>query len=563
MSRAAFLFGLVLLFVVAAWGFTFELGASPLLDDPNEGQYAEVAREMVETGDWLSPQLNYVLFLNKPPLSYWTIALAYRAFGVNEFAARLPSALAALVTVLLVVWLGVVLFDRTTGLLGGFLLFAMAGFFVESHEVRPDLLLTASLTGSLLALAYLVRAPSADRSTAALLGMQLCLAIGLLAKGMLALILPAVVLAVIAPAAQRGALVRSLLHPRAWWLFALLVLPWHVAMSLTHRGFVWDYVVNQHLLFFFDRKFPRDSTPISLGLFWMALALRLAPWTVFAPLAMVWAGGRLRDAEEQRRYRFLIAWCLAVLLLFSAAASRMEHYSLPALPAMALLLAALFVAYQRAQLGKLGKVLAAVAVAWAGLLSAASIVLLPLIRAQEWLQPNDVFVELGGQVFAVLALSAIVASLAALLARRAWVAVAIIVGFVAIVPYFVFGMRLMAPVNSSKPLADTITSLATAETRIIFEAPTEYQNCAGLNFYLRRRLDILGPPDFVPPTYLEAHVDRLFVDQAAVERLWRSGPALFVSDPLQERDSLASFMPTPIYLVHRDYARWLASNRAP
>src|SRR6266849_5896130 len=106
-QRGAF----VLLLVLVVWSFSYRLGAAPLLDDPNEAEYAEVGREMLETGEWISPQLNYVLFLNKPPLSYWLIALSDRGFGVDEFAARVPSALAGMVIVLLVVCLGSTLYD--------------------------------------------------------------------------------------------------------------------------------------------------------------------------------------------------------------------------------------------------------------------------------------------------------------------------------------------------------------------------------------------------------------------------------------------------------------------
>src|SRR2546428_364345 len=90
---------LVLLLAVAGFACFYRLGAVPLLDDPNEAEYAEVAREMVETGDWISPQLNYALFLNKPPLAYWLIALSDLAVGTNEFAARLPSAVTGVVIV--------------------------------------------------------------------------------------------------------------------------------------------------------------------------------------------------------------------------------------------------------------------------------------------------------------------------------------------------------------------------------------------------------------------------------------------------------------------------------
>src|SRR5689334_18791585 len=104
-QRAAF----AVLLALALWVFSYGLGAVPLLDDPNEGEYAEVAREMVESGDWINPQLNYVLFLNRPALQYWLIGAADRLVGVGDVAARLPSVVAGMVIVLLLTWLGALL----------------------------------------------------------------------------------------------------------------------------------------------------------------------------------------------------------------------------------------------------------------------------------------------------------------------------------------------------------------------------------------------------------------------------------------------------------------------
>ncbi|MBI3759243.1 MAG: glycosyltransferase family 39 protein, partial [Deltaproteobacteria bacterium] len=137
----------VLLMVAGAWAYGYRLAAPALLDEPNDAQYAEVAREMVESGEWLSPQLDYTVFLNKPPLSYWLIAISYEVFGVNEFAARLPGTLTAL-TLLLIIWrLGAALADEPTGLLAAGILLGTAGLLLEARQVRPDLLLTTAIAG--------------------------------------------------------------------------------------------------------------------------------------------------------------------------------------------------------------------------------------------------------------------------------------------------------------------------------------------------------------------------------------------------------------------------------
>jgi len=546
------------LLALSLWTFTYRLGAAPLLDDPNEGEYAEVAREMVEAGDWISPQLNGALFLNKPPLTFWLIGLGNLAFGITELSARLPSALAGLVIVLLLARLGTVLFDEPTGLLAGFILVSTAGFFIETHLSRPDLILTAGVVGTLLAFARLAHDPPAAPLWA-LLGLQLAVAAGLLAKGMLALVIPGLVILAEIVARRRYDLLWRFLHPRAWWLLALLVIPWHVLAGLRHTGFVWDYVINQHVLFFFDRKFPRDSTPVPLGMFWAAFAMRLFPWTLFAPLAVAAALRRWRNRAAGDR--MVLAWLGAVLLFFSAAASRMEHYSIPALPAAALLLARLLRSYARGE----GRALTRWVTAHVALLAAAALagpfVVPPLVASQEWLEPIRELPQLARWVFGGFAATMLIAAGTAAAGRRAWMAPAMVAGIAATIPSIVHGLTLLARVNSSAPLAEVLRAVADEDARVVYEAPVEYQNCAGFNFYLRRRLDLLAHPDFVPPPYLEPHMGSLFITRKEMERAWRTERVVFITDPLQPRTRLDGVVPVPFYILARDPARWVVSNQ--
>lgn len=554
---------LIVLLIVAAWALCSHLGQVPLLDDPNEGEYAEVAREMVETGEWISPQLNYVLFLNKPPLTYWLVGASYLAFGINEFAARLPVALTALLIVFLVTQLGTKLFDRDTGLLAGLILLSCAGFFLEAHLLRPDLLQVAAMTASFLALAYLYPAQASASASAsrspALIGWQVAIAVGLMSKGMVAVLVPGFVCVVLAVARRDTTLLRILLHPRAWWLLLVLMAPWHAIMSLRHEGFLWDYVVNQHVLFFFDKKWPRDSVPVALPVFWAAFAARLFPWTLFAPIA-VFASmrrARLRGAWNEQ---LVLAWMGAVLLLFSAAASRMEHYSIPALPPMALLIAKLLRDYGRE--ASHARTVAAHTLVTAVLMIAGVIVVPRLVMEQPWLATVGDFVPMARTVFLILASSAAAAAVLAFRGRRNYVAPALSLGFLAIVPYFLEGLTLVAKINSSAPLAAELAPLLVAPARVIYEAPVEYQNCAGFNFYLGRKLDLLAHPDFVPPPYLAAHTDKLYISRDTLRAAWPREPFFVITDPLRERRSIDGVVPVPAHVVGRDYCRLLISNRA-
>src|SRR5262249_5524283 len=155
-------------------------------------------------------------------------------------------------------------------------------------------------------------------------GLQIALAVGLLAKGMLGIVLPAIPIATLVVLERRWGMVRELARPRRWVLLVAILLPWHAIVALRHSGFAFDYLVNQHLLFFLDRKEPRDSIPISLAAFWGAFALRAIPWTALAPVALAHAMTRARDARHGSAHAYVVAWAFGTLLLFSAATSRLE-----------------------------------------------------------------------------------------------------------------------------------------------------------------------------------------------------------------------------------------------
>ncbi len=551
--------------IATGWAFTHRLGGFPLLDDPNEAQYAEVAREMLEANDWLSPQLNYVLFLNKPPLTYWAIAVVYQFWGIHEASARLPGAFTAWLTVIIVLVWGWRAFGPFVGCLAAGILASMGGFFVESHAVRPDLWLVLGLALAMFALSELLQRPEEflARWSAPLALWQLGLAVGLLAKGMLALVLPGAALLAVIATERQWRLALLFLHPRAWWLWLALVAPWHLAMSFTHEGFLWDYVVNQHLLFFFDKKFPRDSIPISLPMFWAALAMRLFPWTVFAPLALAAAVDQVREGKNRVALIVLTSWAVTVVVFFSAASSRLEHYALPALPPLALLMA-IHLGRADALPNRWG------AVTWwhwvfCAFVFANGLWVVPrLIREEDWLQPNPAFVNLAVAVFAGLSLAGVVALLAWWTGGRRWASVPVIVTFAASVPLFCEGLTLMAPNNSTFPLALQITQyLHTGHVTVVYQAPDEYQTCAGLNYYLRRRVEILPPGDFVLPTYLTPHAKRLFIDAATLQQWWRERHVILVSDPLRPGQDLSKVLPGPYEVIGRDATRVVVRNLLP
>jgi len=560
-----------LLAALLSFALFHRLGATPLFEDPNEGQYAEVAREMVESGEWLSPQLDYVLFLNKPPLQYWLIAASYRLFGVDEAAARLPGVLTAALAVLLLFLLGRRLFGGGAGLAAASIYAAMPSTIIEARFVRPDGLLVTATIGAVYAFLVALDAAPARR-TRALVGLQIALAAGLMGKGALGLLLPGIPIAAALLAAaseerRRGddgrppitAFLADLARPRSWLVFVALIVPWHLLMAARHQGFAWDYIVNQHFLFFFDKKEPRDSIPIPLGEFWGITLARTFPWTLLLPLALLHPVLQ-RGALGGRRRGVLLtaAWAAGILLFFSLAVSRLEHYALPALPALALLLAT-FLGGAPSPRWRHATAIALSVTAGAALVG---VFAAPAALASiDWLSAVPELRAVARLFFAGLAATT---AAAALLGRRNSAAIAPVVaaGMLLLTPLVNRGLAVVGRFNSSAPVAAALRAQPDIESaHIVFAAPTEYQSVAGLCFYLHRRVDLLAPAGFVAPDYLEPYVDTLFLDRAELAALWPTGPAYFVTDPLDPDRPPEDMVPAPRRLVAAVANRSIYSNQ--
>ena len=141
-------FDLALLLIVLSVPFFLLLGRLPLIE-PDEGRYAEIPREMLLHGDFITPCLNYVKYFEKPPLHYWLNAISMSLFGENEFAARFPGTLLGLATVLLTYHVGRRLFDRRAGLFAALVLGSSAGFLVQARLNFTDMTLTFCLSAAL------------------------------------------------------------------------------------------------------------------------------------------------------------------------------------------------------------------------------------------------------------------------------------------------------------------------------------------------------------------------------------------------------------------------------
>src|SRR5438552_7223826 len=396
-----------------------------------------------------------------------------------------------------------------------------------------------------------------------LAGLYATLGVGVLAKGLVPLVLVGLPIAAVTlrDDGWRGA---ARLRPGLGLLvLAAIVVPWHFVAALRHPGFAWDYVVNQHVLFFFARKLPRDSEGDSLAFFWAAAAGRAVPWVLLVPLTLAEAvRGAARRAAPAARGTFLLwAWAGGLLLFFSCAPSRLEHYSMPALPAAALLAARL---WQRARTAELGpqawRLLAATAALVVVAGAAGLVVGRRLLGEIYWIAEAPELSRLVWPASALLVAAGVGVALAA--ARRhagALVAVLAASGAVA-APIVLRAEVAVGPLFSWQPVAAALAATP-PETDVVFEAPEEYQIVAGLAYYTRRRITLLEPPGFVPPTYLAGHTGEMFVPRAEFARRWGSGrPVALVSDPPRRRDEPLGLAPGPFHVLARFGDRWVVTN---
>lgn len=313
---------------LAVFALGYSLGGRGL-NEPDEGRFAEIGREMAASGDWLVPRLNGVMHLSKPPLTYWLIGASIKLFGPTEFAARLPAALAALGTLAAVYLMARGALGEAEGLLTVLVLLTCPLFFVIARLITTDMLLTCWVTWSVWALWNWHDAP--ERARWRLPGFYVFLGLGMLTKGPVAVVLPLLALAGLRwghPGMRLGAMAWG----RGLLLMMAIAAPWFIAVAGTDVA-IWKYflgreMVGRVLTTVHGRSEPWwFFGPVLAGavLFWL-------PWLVMLP-----ACWRQLEERERRLARMCLGWAGLGLLLFSVSRSKLATYALPLCPPLALL----------------------------------------------------------------------------------------------------------------------------------------------------------------------------------------------------------------------------------
>jgi 4-amino-4-deoxy-L-arabinose transferase-like glycosyltransferase len=324
----------------------------PSLMDDVDAVQAQIARNMLTSGDWVSARLDGVLYLEKAPLIYWIIAIFYKIFGVYDWVARLPIALSVMALAWLTAAFGNWAFGRRAGLYAGLCIATCVGLFLFTRILIPDVMLTFTIT---LAMWAFLRAIDEEELHPRFWALVLAasLGTGLLLKSLVALVFP------VGGALIYLLLTKQLFVLRTWqrlkpisglFVALLIAAPWHIVATLRnppffsfslhsgpgeYHGFLWFYFINEQFLRFLNLRYPRDYNTVPRLWFWLFHFLWLFPWSLYFPAI---AKLSFKPVDRAGRARLLALSWTGFILVFFTFSTTQEYYSMPCYPALALLL---------------------------------------------------------------------------------------------------------------------------------------------------------------------------------------------------------------------------------
>jgi len=575
--------------LVASLIFGISIVSPPSLMDDVDSVQAQIARNMLDSGDWVTARLDGVAYLEKAPLKYWLMAISYVIFGVHDWAARIPLALSAILLCWVTARFGTWAFGWRAGLYSGIVLATCAGLFLFTRILIPDVMLTLAITVALWSLMRTLDEEEHKPARWAYL-MWAAAAVGLLLKGLIAALFPA------AAGILYLAITRQLIRRDTWrklrpisglLLFLAIAAPWHILATLrnppysdwtmhsesgSYHGFFWFYFINEHVLRFLNLRYPRDYNTVPRFYFWLFHLLWLFPWSAYFPAVFrLTYGGR----DRASRVRLMSLGWAGFILVFFTFSTTQEYYSMPCYPALALLLGSA-IAKGDSTLRWGTKALAIIL----SLATLTSVTILWFVRGMA--APGDISqaltqnpalytlslghtADLTLRAFAYLRLPlALAASAFAVGAGGAWLRSVPIRSLAVMMVVFLQAARLALivfdPYLSSRPIAEALLRQPTGE----LIAGDQYYTFSSIFFYTNRkglllngRVNNLEYGSYAPG----APVD-VFINNDDLARLWRrpgryflvaEGPSVPRLEQIVGKNSLREIM--------RNGGKFLFTNR--
>lgn len=312
----------------------YMLGARTLVPT-DEGRYAEMAREMAATGDWITLRLNGIKYFEKPPLQTWMNALTFELFGLGNWQARLWTGLCGLLGIALVIHTGRKVFNRRVGIIAGLILGSSLMWAAASHYNSLDLSVAAMMALTLCGLLLSQRAGANEIEQRN--GMLLCwigMALAVMTKGLIGIVLPGGVLFVYTFVSRDWSIWKRLHMGKGLLIFFAIVSPWFILIALKNPEHPQFFFIHEHLQRFTSNVHKRYQPPY---FFVAVLVLGILPWLGLL-LQGLWSAVKKEPAGFQAK-KMLLVWTLFIFIFFSISNSKLIGYILPIFPSLAILIA--------------------------------------------------------------------------------------------------------------------------------------------------------------------------------------------------------------------------------
>lgn len=537
------------LLLIGGWLWFGNLDTRHLIR-PDEGRYAEIAREMLVTGDWLTPRLNGYKYFEKPALQYWATALSFQWFGVDEWTARLWPALTGFLALLAAAGMARSMAGQAsqrTGsavlaalVLGSSLLYAFTG-----HVLSLDMGVAVFMSLAVFALTLGQmdgRSPATRRNW--MLAGWACMALAVLSKGLIGIVLPVAGVGCYILIQRDWRLLRRLELLRGGALFLLIATPWLIAVSLANDEFFRFFFIHEHFERFLTKVHGRYQPmwyflPILLG--------GLLPWTLSALAASISAWQR--DENKQfKPARMLLLWCVLVFVFFSVSGSKLPSYILPLFPALAVLTGLYLVSAARWM-----HALQALSAMIAGVALAVGSTQLPRVADAEL--PMEMLAEYAPWLLTAGLCGVLGSAVSLWMVQRRWLLrAASLLGLssLAMTQISLSGHEVLSPLYSAYHMAERVRPMLSAKTP--FYSVNTFDH--SLPFYLGRTVTMVSykdelsqpiawqPGDFIP-------------DLKSFANIWNQQREAYAVYAANDYDNPATHPTMPHRLIMRDPRRVL------
>jgi len=522
--------GVVVLAVAASLAAFTGLARVPLFQ-PIEGLNANVAQTMIASGDWCVPRHNGCIYADKPPLFYWVTTIGLKIFGESEFGARFGLALVGLTEVLLICFLGRLLYGKTAGLLSAAVLATSIGHMIFTRLMMVDAIFSTCLTATFLcfALGYVQERQRLPWWIMA----GVAAGFAVLAKSLIGTVFPVLTIGLFIVWTRQWRLLKQRAAAGAVLGFLAVALPWHIYMILHVPGFAYCHFWNEQVLRFLNRREPLDFVGAPLPVFLVAVFVWALPWSLTLP-HIVWSFRRRTPADTPAEHlaRYLPwLWLGSVIGFFALTQGRLFYYSLPTLPAFALLTGWFWSGIAQRD-GKRFRVTLAMVMLVVALGTAPVILMVPQLGGQA--VPAEITREMLPHIVGIgscLALGSIVGAIAILHRRYRLAFVALTGAMLTSVIPLSGTLRAFGGYVSLGPLVSFVrTTLGPAD--IVVHRFVRDDN-SELPFYLHRQVRVLKRPgEFHQPILGDSA--GYYIEQDEFDRLWQSDKPVFlmVSHPL-------------------------------